>query len=138
MITVCIQQDNISLKFLILIFKIHFSKYGKVLILQIIPTHIVSGINSFFSIFQRWDPYLQVCLWGFIMRKLKCFEIPCPLVCYELLILLGPRYCPMWLKFGSNPGKFSPNIWTPPQVIVMGNFNESVIAAANANQVTYM
>ncbi len=32
---------------------------------------------------QRWGPYLQVCQWGFNMGKLKCFQIPCPFLCYK-------------------------------------------------------
>ena len=45
------------------------------------------------------------------MGKLKCFQIPWPLVCYENR--LGPRYCPIWATSGSDLGQFSPNIWTP-------------------------
>ena len=32
---------------------------------------------------KRWGPYLQVGQWGFNMGKLKCFQIPCPLVYYK-------------------------------------------------------
>ncbi len=39
---------------------------------------------------ERWGPYLQVCQWGFNMGKLKYFQIPCPLVCYENRSFEGP------------------------------------------------
>ncbi len=37
--------------------------------------------------FSIWGPYLQVCLWGFNMGKLTCFQMPCPLVCYSNRVL---------------------------------------------------
>ncbi len=44
----------------------------------------------------RWDSYLQVCQWGFNMGKIKCFQIPCPLVCYKARTKVLPHIGNIW------------------------------------------
>ncbi len=57
--------------------------------------------------------YLQRCLWGNNMGKLKLSQIPYP-VAHLYINLRGSREYTIWAISGSDLGQITPNIWTPP------------------------